>query len=146
MPPSEATNQATREEWRELGYFYDHEDSNKCWRLVGSKSGLGGFVTALRAYCEDPRNAKISEHDHYGPYMYLKVMTWSDAGIDGNSIHGTLDDLNRLAELMDTALIHACPGDTIYLGRKYVPDPEHDLLLRVKHDDFDPATSDPCLM
>lgn len=145
MSPSEATNQATRDEWRELGFFYDLDNSSKCWRLVGSKSGLGGFASILRAYCDDSRNAELSEHDHYGPYMYLKVMTWSEAGLDGNSIHGTLDDLNHLAELIDTALLGAQPGDTIHLGHKYVSDSDHDLLLIVKDDDFDPAGADPCL-
>lgn len=55
----------------------------------------GGFVLALRTYCDGPRNAKLSEHDHYGPYVYLKVMTWSVAGIDGNSIHGAHQWLGR---------------------------------------------------
>lgn len=145
MSPFEATNRATREEWQDLGFFYDVDDSIKSWRLMGSKSGLAGFASTLRAYCANPRNATLSEHDHYGPYMYLKVMTWRDAGIDRNSVHGTLDDLIRLAELMDTALMHALPGDTIHLGRQYVPDAEYDLLLMIEHDDFDPAIADPGL-
>ena len=77
--------------------------------------------------------------------MYLKVMTWSDPGIDGNSIHGTLNDLNRLADLIDTALTGAQFGDTIHLGREYVSDSEHDLLLIVEDNNFDPAEADPCL-
>ncbi len=145
MNPSEATSRATRDEWRELGFFYDLDASSQCWRLVGSTSGLRGFVSALRAYCVDPRNAKLSEHEHYGPYTYLKVMTWSDPGIDGNSIHGTLDDLNRLADLIDNALVGALVGDTIRLGGEYVSDSDYDLLLVVEDADFDPAKADPCL-
>jgi len=42
--PSEATNNATRREWRELGFFYDRDDENKVWRLTGSRAGLLRFA------------------------------------------------------------------------------------------------------
>lgn len=145
MSPSDVTNQATRDEWRELGFFYDLDDSSKCWRLIGSKSGLRRFVSALRAYCNDSRNINLSEHQHYGPYMYLKVMTWTDRGIDGNSIHGSIDDLLSFADVIDSGLNNARSGDTIDLGREYVSNPDHNLLFVVRDDDFDPATADPCL-
>ena len=77
--------------------------------------------------------------------MYLKVMTWTDAGINVHAIHGTLDDLNRLAGLIDSAIAEARPGDLIHLGHNFVPDAEYDLLLEVRDDDFDPAMADPCL-
>jgi hypothetical protein len=70
----------TRREWRELGFFYDRDDVSKEWRLVGSREGLRHFAGLLRAYVADPRNEMKSEHEHYGPYMYLEVMTWPEAG------------------------------------------------------------------
>ncbi len=66
---------ATRREWRELGFFYDYDEKQACWRLVGAQAGLLKFCELLRQYADNPKNDKLSEHDHYGPYSYLKVMT-----------------------------------------------------------------------
>lgn len=38
--PSEATNEATRRAWRELGFFCDRNDAAKEWRIVGSVKDL----------------------------------------------------------------------------------------------------------
>jgi hypothetical protein len=85
----------TRAEWRELGFFYDLNHNSKEWLLMGSRAGLLRFSELLRAYATNPHREGTSEHDHYGPYMYLKVMTWPHAGIDANTIHGSLEDLGR---------------------------------------------------
>jgi hypothetical protein len=85
--PSDATNRATREEWRELGFFYDPDDRAKTWTLTGSRLGLRRFVECLLEYAADPGNAMQSEHQHYGPYMYLEVMTWPEAGF-GSEVGG----------------------------------------------------------
>jgi hypothetical protein len=77
--PSNVVNEKTRGEWRALGFFYEVNHEAKVWTLVGSRAGLLCFSDALRAYVADPRNALESEHEHYGPYMYLKVMTWPEA-------------------------------------------------------------------
>ena len=36
--------------------------------------------------------------------MYLKVMTWTEPGMDENAIYGTLQDLRRLAGIIDAKL------------------------------------------
>jgi len=145
MSPSEDTNEATRCEWRTLGFFYDRDDRTRKWRLVGSLDGLQSFVAILRAYGRDPRNARQSEHDHYGPYMYLKVMTWPDPGIDGDAIYGSLGDLIRLAGLIEQRLQKATPGDTFGIADAYTRGCEYDLVFEVADAGFDPATADPCL-
>jgi hypothetical protein len=63
--PSDGTNQATRREWRELGFFCDRNDQKKEWRLIGSRSGLLRFHDALLEYVDDPCNDYQSEHEHY---------------------------------------------------------------------------------
>jgi hypothetical protein len=79
--PSDSVNEMTRSEWRELGFFYERDDEARAWRLVGSGGGLGGFCSLLEQYASDPRMARTSEHEHYGPYAYLKLVTWPDAGV-----------------------------------------------------------------
>jgi hypothetical protein len=104
---SDATNRATRREWRELGFFYDSDDEARAWRLTGSRAGLLRFRDALRSYVANPTNALESEHQHYGPYMYLKIATLPNTGFDKDSIHGSLSDLTRLANLVEARLAPA---------------------------------------
>jgi hypothetical protein len=121
MSPSEATNQATREEWRELGFFYERTDEPPCWRFVGSAVGLAHLVKLLDAYVRDPRNETISDHEHYGPYMYLKVETSDSPEIDSRSIRGTLADLTRLRDLVADGLRDLCPGQSLAARRTRRP-------------------------
>ena len=135
----------TRREWRDLGFFYFSDDDVKEWQLTGSKEGLLRFADSLDAYATDPQFAAQSEHDHFGPHMYLKVMTWPDAGIDGRSIHGTQEDIQRLAVLVRQKLSAAHAGEVVSVGSEYVADAEYKIVFRVKEDGFDPASEDPQL-
>jgi len=143
--PSDEVNKKTREEWRALGFFYDVDDEAKVWTLVGSRAGLLCFSDALRAYVVDPRNALESEHEHYGPYMYLKVMTWPECGIDNNAIRGPVADLARLATLVEAKLATAQPGSAIRIRDEFAADSPYALFLKVREDGFDPASADPIL-
>jgi hypothetical protein len=145
MTPTEATNADIRREWRDFGFFYERNDNTREWRLIGSHDGLLGFVDLLQTYCRDPRNAGKFEHEHYGPYLYLKVLTYPDPGINNNAIHGTFEDLKRLARLIEQRLQHATPGDTCAVGKAYAPGCEYELILEIRDADFDPAEADPCL-
>jgi hypothetical protein len=49
--PSEATNRATRREWRELGFFYLRDDRTKVWTLAGSRAGL---LVSVMLCCHTP--------------------------------------------------------------------------------------------
>ena len=139
---SEATNQTTRKEWRELGFFYDRDDNAKQWRLVGSRSGLLRFRDLLLRYASDPKNSGDSEHEHCGPYMYLEVMTCSDAGFDSHAIRGTLNDLMRLADLIEIKLSIASPGSIVSIQQEYAQASEYSLVLEVRNEGFDPASAD----
>ena len=139
-------NSMTRDEWRSLGFFYERDDDANVWTLLGTKSGLKKFASLLRDYASKPTNQTKSEHDHYGPYMYLKIMTWPDAGIGKNAIHGTLDDLARLAGIVDNKLEEVGIGESIDVSRDYVGDPEYKLVLSLYTDETDPASLDPLLI
>ena len=132
-------------EWRELGFFYDRDDENKLWKLVGSRLGLLRFRDALLSYAANPGNSLDSEHEHYGPYRYLKVMTWAKPGFDEQSIHGPLSDLSRLAGLIEVKLSTARPGSTITIREEFEPGSPYALALELRDDGFDPASADTAL-
>ncbi|MBT5018958.1 MAG: hypothetical protein HON04_09435 [Planctomicrobium sp.] len=128
-----------REEWRKLQFFYDLDENPRVWRLAGSRDGLKHFATLLREYVSNPVNQMISEHEHYGPYMYLKIVTWTEPEIRDDAIVGTLSDLARLADIVDRNLESARAGDAISIAQEYVEDAEYDLVLEVHPEDTDPA-------
>lgn len=140
--PSTETNAATKREWRELGFFYDRDDHAKKWRIVGSASGVKKFSSLLRKYVADSRHAQLSEHDHYGPYMYLKVMTWSEPQLDSNAISGRTQDLAQLADTVDAKVAATREGGRFVIGPEYAPTSEYILEVEIKGDDFDPSTAD----
>ena len=140
--PSEETNRATREEWRELGFHYDRNDVVKTWSLTGSRTGLMKFRDALLAYSSKPANARKSEHDHFGPYMNLKVMTWPEAGFDQDCIRGSLDDLNRLAHIVEAKVASTAVGASVRIQEEFAPNSPYGLVLEVREDGFDPASAD----
>ena len=135
----------TQREWRDLGFYYDRDDEQKLWKLVGSREGLSCFTRALREYVADPRNQIDSEHEHYGPYSYLEVMTSPEAAFDGHAIRGPLDALRRLAQLIEAQLKSALPGAQIVIRDELGPNSPYALVLDVQQDGFDPASADPQL-
>src|ERR1700757_1842921 len=111
--PSDATNNTTKRQWRGLGFYYDRDDQSRTWKLTGSREGLLRFRDALLLYASDPHKALKSEHEHYGPYSYLEVMTWPEARFDEHAIRGSLEDLARLGKLIEAKLVTARPGSSI---------------------------------
>ncbi len=63
--------------------------------------------------------------------------------LDHHAIAGRLEDLARLAALVEVRLAAAHPGDTLRLGQEYGGTGDHDLVLEVAPDGFDPASADP---
>ena len=131
------------QEWRKLGFFHEIDTKKNLRKLTGSRLGLLRFRAILLEYVADPRNALKSEHEHYGPYGSLEVMTWPDAGVDGHAVRGSLADLTRLAKLVETKLSAAKPGSLIRIREEFASDSPYTLLLDVRDDAFDPASLDP---
>jgi hypothetical protein len=132
----------TRREWRELGFFYDRDDASKEWRLVGSRAGLRRFSDLLRVYVGDPRNEAKSEHEHYGPYMYLELMTWPEADIDDHTIRGPLTALEHLASLVEARIGAMKPGANVRIRDDFAAGTSYALVLDLRDDDFDPSSLD----
>jgi len=144
MTPEELDEQ-TKEDWRELGFFYDYDKANARWRLVGCRKGLLKFCDILNAYAANERNAQLSEHEHYGPYWYLKLVTWNDAVITPHDIRGTFEDFRNLSKLTQQKLENAIAGDNFEIDEEYSKKNEARILFEVKEVDFDPAGADPLL-
>jgi hypothetical protein len=139
---SDAMNRRTRQEWRELGFFYDRDDETRIWRLIGSRAGLLRFRDELVLYVANPKNALKSEHEHYGPYSYLEIMTWPEAGFDDHAIRGPLEDLARLARIIESKLDTSRPGSLVKVREEFAAHSPYSLVLDVREDGFDPATAD----
>lgn len=138
--------QHTREEWRELGFYYDFDDETMQWKFIGSKTGLSSFVDLLRNYASNPRNNVLFEHDHYGPYMFLKILTYSEAGVNEHAIFGTPTDLQRLADIIEQKIIENGVSEIFIIGEEYTPDIEAVMVFDIKEESYDPASSDPLLI
>jgi hypothetical protein len=140
--PAEKVNEATRQEWRELGFFYDRDDGTKEWLIRGSRAGLLEFSRILREYSKNPGRQQLSEHDHLGPYMYLEIGTWSARVIDDHWIAGPPEDFGVLSALIAERLSKAKEGDMLRLREVYAPASPYELRLEVCGDEFDPAAAD----
>ena len=138
-PPSEELRSLVLHEWRDLGFFTASDEGAAEIRIVGSRSGLSRFAALLRTYAGDARHAGVSEHEHVGPH-FLKVMTWPEAAIDAWTLRGPVDELARLADLVDTRLRATSPGASIRIEKDWAPASTHALVLDVREDDFDPAS------
>jgi hypothetical protein len=128
-----------------LGFHYDRDDHAKTWALTGSRQGLLKFRDALLAYSSKAANAAMSEHDHYGPYMYLKVMTWPEGAFDDDCIRGSLEDLKRLAHIIEDKIASTAVGASVRIQEEYAPDSPYGLVINVRDNDFDPALADAAL-
>jgi len=142
---SSTMTELTRSEWRDLGFFYESDEAAKEWVLTGSRAGLLRFAQLLHRYVADPRNAMKSEHEHYGPYSYLEVMTWPEAGMDHHSIHGPLADLKRLALLVEARVSTMVAGAVTRIREEFAPDSPYALVLKLRPDGFDPSSEDASL-
>ena len=132
------------DEWRNLGFYYDRDDRIDVnqWRFYGSKKGLQNFVNLIEKYTTNPQNDTLSEHDHFGPYSYLKIMTWDKPVITEDYIGGTFQDLKNLKQIIKDKLSHSQPGQTFNIDKDYGIENTITAKFFVMSDDFDPYTMD----
>jgi hypothetical protein len=132
------------DEWRQLGFYYDRDDRLDVnqWRFFGSKKGLQNFVSLLDKYTNNPANDTLSEHDHFGPYSYLKIMTWDKPTITADYIAGTIQDLKILRNLISEKLDKADAGQTFNIDKDYGQDNTITAKFFVMADNFDPVSMD----
>jgi len=144
-PLSPKAAEMTRREWRELGFFYNRDDLGKQWQIIGSRAGLLRLADLLEKYSSNSSFAVSSDHQHYGPHMYLEIMTWDKAGIDAHAIFGTQKDIARLANVIRSGVERARVGDVLIVGSDYSDQCKYNIALSVDDDRFDPSSADPQL-
>jgi len=135
-------DETTRSEWAALGFFYEYDEPSRVWRIRASHAGVGRLASELRRYGQDPGNAAISEHEHYGPYGYLKFVTWKEPKILPDGIYGRPDDFERLAEIVATTTKSLAVGGRVVVDQMYSSGNEASLDIAIEADDFDVASAD----
>ena len=136
------TIEATEREWRELGFYYDFDKKFLSWNIYGSKSGISKFAKLIEEYSNNPRNNIIYEHDHYGPSMFLKIITLEEPEINDNAIGGSLSDLLRLSEIIKNKIKSANVGDKIIINEEYGNSNNAFIRIEIMDDDFDVISLD----
>ena len=136
-------NEATRRDWRELGFYYERNDESKTWRLLGTREGLLRFASSLREYAEDESKNEVSEHEHFGPYWYLEVGTWHTPQITDHWIAGPLHALSDLAAYIEKELATAQASEVVRVRDAFAPKSLYEFQLELQPDGFDPALADP---
>jgi|GEM_PF-686025 len=131
-------------EWRELGFYYDLDDrlSVNQWRFYGSKNGFLNFIKLLDNYTNNKSNDAISEHEHYGPYSYLKIMTWDKPQITDSYIAGTISDLRSLRNIIAEKLNKTEAGQTFSIDKDFGYENTVTAKFFVMADNFDPVSMD----
>ena len=132
-------------EWRELGFYYDFDErlSVYQWRFYGSKSGLKNFVKILNDYTINAANDRVSEHDHLGPYSYLKIITLDNqAVINENAFGGAIADLKKLRNIIAEKLEVAQSGETFNIDKDYGEENTVTVKFFIMADNFDPVSMD----
>ena len=137
--------QATRHEWRELGFYYRSNEQEQAWHLHGSRVGLLKFADRLEDYARSSAHIRPSEHEHLGPHRYLTLITWPEPRIDNRGVWGSSADFQRLATMIREACRSAASGQTCRIRERYAEDAAYALLLHFHSDEFDPASLDPQL-
>ena len=139
---AQMTEDQIKQGWRKLGFFCEVDAEKRLWTLTGSRAGLLYFPDLLLGYINDPQNAADGSRQHYDPYGSLQIMTYPEAGFDGNGIRGSTAALTHLAELVGQKLAIAEPGDQVKIREEFVAQSPFTLLLDVRADGFDPAAAD----
>ena len=132
-----------KEEWEKIGIYYDRDDEKGIWHIHGSADGLLFFAELLKDYTGYTNRQEISEHEHYGPYQYLKVVTWNEPKIIRDGIYGRMEDIFRLAEIIERGVEKGVSPFTI--DSEYSDANENILEIYIEDEDFDPASLDTAL-
>jgi hypothetical protein len=144
---NEAIIEETQNEWRSLGFNFEYDKEKRLWRIIGSQKGIKRFCQSLLDYSQDLQHQKLSEHEHYGPYMDLKFATADQPDANPDGLFGRLEDFHALFKLLNKRLgKNPAEGMHIIVRDDFPFSSGGGLEVVVADDDFDPAAADPKLI
>lgn len=135
-------DQQEREEWRELGFYYDRDDETKIWNIYGDRSGLNNLCVIIEEYISTKENEGLGEHEHLGPYQYLKIVTSNEPMITKQGIFGSFSDLKSFAKLFKSKLDQGSVNGQFTIGNEFAKSCEYWMVFHVMPDGFDPVSMD----
>ncbi len=134
--------QKIKDEWRSLGFYYDNGNDNKEWRFFGNKKGLQNFVFLLNDYVKNSKYTELSQETSFGPYSYLKIVTWNKQTITPDYFAGTIEDLTKLKNILADKILSTDIGQTFTIDKEYGIDNQATTIFYVMDDNFDPVSMD----
>ena len=109
-----------RKEWRELGFYYDQNAEKQQWQFFGSKKGLLNFINCIDEHIAFQKS--LSDDSHFGPYDYLKLMTWDKPYIDFKLFAGRQEDFEILKEIYSKKVEITDVHDEFVIDKEYTSD------------------------
>jgi hypothetical protein len=143
MSYSEKTRQAMTRDWRKLGFYYEVNELKRRWEFRGSRAGLAKLGKALVDYAEKHDENCDSEHEHYGPYMYLKLVTRDEMAFTKQGIEGPAEKIGELGRAIVKRVERLRAPATVVMDSSV--EGGYTLALMVLEDGFDPASADEAL-
>ncbi len=129
-----------REGWRELGFWYDCEMSEKRWIFRADRKGIAAFAAEVRRFAMSPE-AELGEHTHLGPFSNLRLISAEKREVTWRGIAGRKEDFEELATELERRAQIAAKGPQD-LGESGTSGDSYRLVLVVEEEGFDPGAAD----
>ena len=101
----------TRQEWRDLGFYYISSTEQQKWILHGSKVGLLNLCKLVEEFAA--KNHPLGEHDHLLPHWYLTLTSCDTFSINSRGISGTPKQLNEFAKIFTKSVQNSSKGTDV---------------------------------
>ncbi|MBT1449790.1 hypothetical protein KJ365_02775 [Glaciecola sp. XM2] len=132
----------TREEWKNLGFYYISDQANEKWELHGSRTGLSNLCNLLRKFASE--NREYGDHEHLMPHWYLTFTSLEDFSINKRDIGGKPEQLMRFANFFEKEVSDCRQGATVTVPKDAF-NTDYEITFTVHRDNFDPSSKDPQL-
>jgi hypothetical protein len=133
--------QITRDAWRELGFWYECDVREMCWRFRADRRGIASLISAVRKQLTSIHREEKGEHLHLGPYSTLSVISWDGPLISRRGIAGRPEDFERLMRELEALQLDTTPR-TCAIAAEFAGSDGFRAELTIEPEGFDPAKAD----